>query len=240
MYHQLAKYYDRIYARKDYAAEARRLSKIARRRITGRRGCLLEVACGTGRHLAAFRRYFEVAGVDGSPEMLAVARRRLGRSVPLIRGDMRTFRLPRRFDVVVCLFSAIGYMTTRGDRDKALANFYRHLAPGGVALVEGWVLPERWRKRNMHLDVYDGSDVKIARVSRSSRRGNLSEIEMQYLIAEPGKPLRHVIERHRQPLVSAPDMLRSFRKAGFRSSAILSGPYTDRGLYIGVRPLNSR
>ena len=63
---------------------------------------------------------------------------------------------------------------------------------------------------------------------------------MHYLVGQPGKPVRHWVERHRIPLVSAEEMLRSFRKAGFRAGAILSEPYRDRGLYLGVRPTPAR
>jgi SAM-dependent methyltransferase len=236
MYGELAPYYDRIYSGKDYDREARQLVRISRRFRGGLGTTLLDVGCGTGRHLERFRRAFAVEGVDVSPAMLSVARRRLGRGVRLTRGDMRTFDLGRRFDVLVCLFSAIGYMTGRADRDRAIANFFRHVAPGGVALVEGWVRPSRWRGDSVSLLTYEDPGCKIARVSHAIRRGDSSVVELQYLIAEPGRAIRRASEVHRQALVEPKEMLASFRRAGFRSRAILSGPYRDRGLYIGLRP----
>lgn len=236
IYDELAEYYDRIYAGKNYADETRRLVHIARK-FMGRRGrTLLDVGCGTGRHLELFRREFTVAGVDVSPAMLSIARRRLGRGVPLTRGDMRTFRLGHTFDVVVCLFSAIGYLNRKADRDRAIANLIRHVAPGGVALVEGWVRPSRWRGDSISLDSYDGPDCKVARVTHAFRRAGFSVLDMRYLIAEPRRPVRYYAEEHHQALVDSKDMLDSFRRAGFRSRVILSGPYRDRGLYVGVRP----
>ena len=70
---------------------------------------LLDVACGTGRHLEYLRSSFETEGVDADDAMLDVARARL-RDVPLSVGDMRDLDLGRRFDVVTCLFSAIGFV----------------------------------------------------------------------------------------------------------------------------------
>ena len=236
LYDDLAVYYDRIYAGKDYAADARRLRQIARRYLRRPGRTLLDVACGTGRHLAEFRRHFRVEGVDVSAPMLRVARRALGRGVPLHRADMRSFRLGRRFDVVVCLFSAIGYLTTRRDRDRALQRFYDHVEPGGVLLVEGWVRPARWRGDGAHLQTYDGPDTKIARVTSTQRSAGISRLEMHYLIGEPGRSVRHVVERHTNALVEPSDMLASFRAAGFRARVLLAGPYRDRGLYIGMRP----
>jgi SAM-dependent methyltransferase len=237
LYGDLAEYYDRIYARKDYAAEAKRLRTIARRYLRRPGRSLLDVACGTGQHLAEFRKYFDVAGVDLSPEMLRVARRKLGPEVPLDRGDMRSFALGRQFDVVVCLFSAIGYLTTRRDRDRALRRFFEHVSPGGVLLVEGWIRPSRWRRSGIHLQTYDGADAKIARVTLSSRTGAITRLEMHYLIAEPGRPVRHLAERHVNALVDSEEMLGSFRRAGFRGRILLGKAYRDRGLYVGVRPV---
>ncbi len=236
LYGDLAAFYDRIYHFKDYETEASDLLRLAKRFLKRRPQSLLDVGCGTGRHLAEFARYLSVRGVDRSPEMLRVARQRLGPSVPLVRGDMRRFDLKTTVDVVTCLFSAVAYLDSRGDRDKAFANFYRHLVPGGVVLVEGWVLPSRWRGTSVSLDTFEDHDTKIARVASARRDGNYSVVEFQFLIGERGKGIRHFSETVRNPLVPANEMLSSFRRAGFRARVLLGGPYRDRGLYVGVRP----
>ncbi|MGA9855366.1 MAG: class I SAM-dependent methyltransferase [Gammaproteobacteria bacterium] len=236
---ELAAYYDGIYHFKDYPKEARELRRLAARYLGRRPRSLLDVGCGTGTHLAEFRKTVSVAGVDLSPDMLRVARRRLGKDARLVRGDMRWFSLDVRFDVVTCLFSAIAYMETRRDRDRAIANFYRHLNPGGVALVEGWVLPERWRGRGGDLVTYEDRGVRVARMTSSRREGNDSVVEYQFLVGERGKPIRHFTEVDRNPLVRAEDMLGSFRRAGFRARVLLSGQYRNRGLYVGVRSVGS-
>ena len=237
LYHALAPFYDRIYSAKGYRIEVDRLIALARRTIGRAPRSLLDVGCGTGRHLAEFRRRIpEVAGVDLSAEMLREARGRLPRDVVLRQGDMRSFRLPRTYDVVVCLFSAIGYLLRRADRDRAVANFFRHVSPGGVVLVEGWVRPEAWRPGTLHLLAYDGPDAKVARLSSSSRSGGISTIQMHYLVGVPGAPVRHLVEHHRNALIPPEEMLGSFRRAGFRARVDLRGRYRERGLYIGERP----
>ncbi len=239
LYGKLADYYDWIYHFKDYSKEAREVVRLASRYLGRRPQSLLDVGCGTGTHLAEFRKKLSVAGVDLSPDMLRVARRRLGKGVRLVRGDMRRFSLDARFDVVTCLFSAIAYMQTRPDRDLAIANFWRHLNPGGVALVEGWVLPERWRGTSVDLDTHEDRDTRVARVASAWREGDRSAVEFQWLVAERGKRIRHFAGIERNPLVEAEDMLGSFRRAGFRARVLLTGPYRDRGLYVGVRPASA-
>src|SRR5271169_4197813 len=96
LYEAHADLQDQIYSGKDYVGEAQHLAALARRYHPAAR-TLLDVACGTGCHLESFRESFSVEAGDASPAMLAIARRRLGRSVRLTRADMRTFDRRREF-----------------------------------------------------------------------------------------------------------------------------------------------
>ena len=116
MFHELAALYDSTYATKDYRGECRRLRALVDASASGPAKRWLDVACGTGRHLEILRRNYDVAGVDLSPDMLRLARKRLP-GIRLVLGDMRTFDLRERFDVITCLFSAIGHL--RSERDLA-------------------------------------------------------------------------------------------------------------------------
>ena len=91
MYSKVARIYDLLYTGtgiKDYPAESDALHAIIQDASPGAR-TLLDVACGTGAHLEILRRWYDVEGVDLSPEMLEVARARLA-EVPLHVADMRT------------------------------------------------------------------------------------------------------------------------------------------------------
>lgn len=236
LYGPLARFYDRIYAGKDYAGEAAEIRRRALRTVGPGPRTLLDVACGSGRHLELLRRRFTVRGVDASAPMLREARRRLGPKVPLHRADMRTYRARPPVDVLVCLFSAIGYLPTPRDRRLAFRSFFESLRPGGVAFIEGWLTPQAFLGRSIHLQTYDGTEAKIARLSRSLRRGGFSHIEMDYLVLEPGRPARRYHEVHRQPLVAPRQMLAELRSAGFDATVDLSGRWAQRGLYTARRP----
>src|SRR5437763_1233700 len=61
------------------------------------RGRTLELACGTGRNLPFYRPDVELTGIELSPEMLAIARRRaerLGHRAELRGGDAQALDLP--------------------------------------------------------------------------------------------------------------------------------------------------
>ncbi|HYB78902.1 MAG TPA: methyltransferase domain-containing protein [Thermoplasmata archaeon] len=236
MYGELAKYYDLECSRKDYSGEVRRLEELARR--FGRSGgkSWLDVACGTGRHLEILRRRHACVGVDASPEMLRVARRRLP-GVHLVRGDMRTFRLGRRFDVVSCLFSAVAHLGSERDLASAFANFARHLRPGGVAMVEPWILPSRAKPGHLHLLTRESPAVTLVRLAQSHVHGRRTVIQYRYLIAEPGRGIQYLEETNRGLMVDALRLQGLMRRAGLRPRFLSRGFTSDRGLLLGVKPL---
>ncbi len=96
--------------------------------------CVLEVGCGTGRNfrhlVAAVGTTGEIVGVDFTPAMLAVARRRCQRqgwrNVQLLEHDAASYELPAPVDGV--LFS-LSYAVMPNHR-QALHNAWRHLRPG--------------------------------------------------------------------------------------------------------------
>src|SRR5262245_40271295 len=120
MFSQTARYYDTIYlAMHDYRSEADTLTAFIHqyRRSTGHR--LLDVACGTGLHLSYLKHRFQVEGLDLDEQLLTIARQR-NPEVSLHHADMVDFALGRTFDVVTCLFSALGYVKTLENLSRAV------------------------------------------------------------------------------------------------------------------------
>jgi len=234
MYERSADIYDLVHrARgKDYAAEAIQVAREVRARNPGATS-LLDVACGTGGHLLHLRTDFSVAGVELDPSMLEVARRHLP-DVELHEGDMRTFDLGRRYDAVTCLFSAVGYLLRREDLDLAMAAMARHLAPGGVLVVEPWFHPDQWFDGHVVADAANEPDLAVARVSRSTRDGILSRFEFHYAVARPAG-IDTFVEPHVMGLWTAEEYGVAMQSTGL---AVEHDPVglIGRGLFIGVAP----
>ncbi len=127
----LARVYDAIMADIDYGGWADFvLSYAADLGLRPRRA--LDLACGTGnltRELIAAG--LTVTGLDGSAPMLAVAAERLP-GVTLVQGDLRTFGLLERFELITCVFDSLNNLTEDGDLRRALERMAAHLAPGGL------------------------------------------------------------------------------------------------------------
>ena len=234
VYELSADVYDLIHRAqgKDYAAEAAQVSQEVRARKADA-ASLLDVACGTGGHLLHLKDDFSVGGVELDPAMLEVARRRLP-DVALHAGDMRTFDLGRRYDAVTCLFSAVGYMLRREDLDLAMATMARHLAPGGVLIVEPWFHPDQWFDGHVVADAANEVDVAVARVSRSTRDGNTSRFEFHYAVARPER-VDTFIEPHVMGLWTIEEYRAAMQSTGL---AVDHDPVglIGRGLFIGVAP----
>jgi SAM-dependent methyltransferase len=234
MYIRMAEIYDVIYAKKDYAGEARTLHGVidhcARTPRRDRR-TLLDVACGTGVHLSHLREWYSVEGIELSPWMLDVARRRLP-DVPLHQYDMRHFDLGRRFDAVTCLFSAIGYMRSVSELRRAIGTMARHVLPGGLVIVEPWLTPDSFIDGHLHVDVAEGNGLKIARVGVSRRDGDVSVLEMHHMVAS-ASGVERFFERHDVRLFTHEQYLSAFVAAGLIAVFDAEG-LTGRGLYVGL------
>ena len=109
----------------------------------------LDLCCGTGSLLKlACEAGFEAVGLDLSRHQLAHARRNAP-NAKLVRADVRSFSLPRTFDVVTCLFDSLNYLTTKKSLERAFRNARRHLSDGGLFAfdmntLEG--LRTQWRR----------------------------------------------------------------------------------------------
>jgi ubiquinone/menaquinone biosynthesis C-methylase UbiE len=232
-YTKSARFYDAIYSFKDYEAEVEKLYAFIQQYTNRDCQTLLDVATGTGAHLPFLRKYYTVEGLDLSPGMLDVARQRLP-DVAFHQASMVDFNLGKQFDVVTCLFSAIGYLLTIEDLNQTLRTFAKHLKDGGVAVIEPWLDPSVYKTDTVHATFVDEPDLKISRMVRSEREGDISVMPMHYMVATPEEGVVHFVENHRLRLFTPDQYLSAIWQAGFTAHIIGDG-LTNRGLYVGVK-----
>lgn len=221
--------YDLVYGDKRYADEAARIDEIVRYSYASAR-TLLDVGCGTGRHLEHLSSRYGVEGMDASPDLLEGARRRLP-DVPLHVGDMRSFSLGRSFDVVTCLFGALGYTRTEDGMRAAVGAMAAHIGEDGLLVIEPWLTPERWRDGTVTLDVAEDRDVKVARACVSERVGDVSRLVFTYLVAS-SSGAESFTEVHELGLFSAEVMIDAVSSTGLVPSWDEEG-ISGRGLLLG-------
>ncbi|HLI72313.1 MAG TPA: class I SAM-dependent methyltransferase [Acidimicrobiales bacterium] len=215
---------------KDYAREADAILELIRDRAPGATS-LLDVACGTGRHLEHFARHLRCEGVDRDAGMLELAKKRCP-EVPFTRADMTDFDLGRRFDAVVCLFSTVGHLLTTERLGAAVQAMARHLSADGVLIVEPWFQPAQWMDGYLSLVSVDLPDLKVARLSISGRRGNIAELDFHYLVGAHAD-VDAFVEHYELALFTWEEYRAAFERAGLVPEVDEHG-LTGRGLVVGV------
>lgn len=230
MFSKSAKYYDAIYAFKDYAGESERLEALIHSRAP-QAHTLLDVACGTGMHISQLKRWFGCEGLDLDASLLAVAREH-NPEVPFHQGDMITFSLGKQFDVVTCLFSAIGYCADTICLDKCVAAMARHLNPKGLLIIEPWITPEHFKAGHLGSLFVDKDDLKVARFNLSRVEGNRAIMDFHYLIGTP-EGIHYEVEEHRTTLFTGEQYQSAIQRAGLEVEFDAEG-LMGRGLYVGL------
>jgi SAM-dependent methyltransferase len=131
-----AKHYDAAYATKQDLVDLPFYIDLAK--ASG--GPVLEIACGTGRVLLPIAREgIAIEGVDNSLPMLRILkshiekeRSGIRRRVTLHEGDMRDFRLRKKFPLVIIPFRPLQHMYTVDDQLRALTTAAFHLTKEGI------------------------------------------------------------------------------------------------------------
>jgi len=107
-------------------------------------GPVLELGCGSGRILfPTAEAGIEIVGLDGAPAMLSVCRAKLARQpasvqarIELVEGDMRRFKLGRKFALVTLPFRPFQHLLTVADQLDCLAAIRDHLAERGRLIFD--------------------------------------------------------------------------------------------------------
>jgi ubiquinone/menaquinone biosynthesis C-methylase UbiE len=100
-------------------------------------GYILDLACGTGRHLIPLsQQEFNMVGLDVSAKLLKIAKQRW-REVQLVRGDMRFLPFkPQAFAAAISMDTSFGYLPSEHDDGVSLAELRRTLLQEGVLVVD--------------------------------------------------------------------------------------------------------
>jgi SAM-dependent methyltransferase len=133
---RIARFFDAEYA--EYEDDLPVLLALAQRT----QAPLLELGCGTGRVLAPLAEAgFEIHGIDSSPAMLEIARRKVeaagaGRRVRLIQGDFAKGLEKGRYRFAFALMNTFLHLQDQAGQLAALDAWHDALGPGGLLLID--------------------------------------------------------------------------------------------------------
>jgi SAM-dependent methyltransferase len=230
-YEHSAHLYDLMYVRRDYTTTAEEIHAIGRE-LLPRGKDLLDVGCGTGRHLEVLGNSYRGEGLDINPMMLELTHARCPQ-IPLHEADMRTFALDRSYDVVTCLFSAIGHVETAAAMRRSIERMAAHLRSPGLLIVEPWFTPENFWDGHLAANFQMESETKLAWMYRQRRDDLMAVLDIHYLVGGEGQP-EYIRERQDLGLFTPEEMKEAFVTIGldvdYRESDVW-----NRGLYVARR-----
>ena len=220
-----------LYPHRD-RAEARRAVRLLRSATgLGPGTRVLDVGCGSGRHLAEFLRIgYRSTGLDLSPTMLEAARNALP-VCGLVRGDMRC--LPFRtasFDVVTSYFTSFGYFDREDDDLRVLVEARRLLVRGGWYLLD-FLNAAAVVARLKREDRRTVSGVDVVQERRLTDDGRIIEKRIR-IEAHDNAPTREFVERVR--LYRPEDLDAMLARAGLTPGPVFGG--YDRSPYSPASP----
>lgn len=238
MYNESYDYYDLFYYWKNYKKEADKVIEIIDKydaifKKKTKSQTLLDIGCGTGEHHRYMKRYFSIDGLDIKNGFLGIAKKK-NPECNYYEGDMINFSLDKKYDIIISLFSSIAYVKTTYNLHKSIRCFYRHLNPSGLLIIEPWFTPDAWIKNKITTNNIDKDHIKICRMTKSSREGNISIMDMNYLIGSKTQGIQYIREEHQMGLFTVDDMKKSFTDNGFNVEYNAKG-ISDRGVYIGKK-----
>ena len=234
-YERLAKYYDMVRRPEDYESQAKILKRLISRYNGSRGKALLDVGCGTGGHLKHLVGNFDCTGLDLHEGMLRIAREKVPEA-RFSRANMIDFRIGRKFDIILCMYSTICLVKTYRNLERAIRNFSSHLRRGGIVIIESDSFsPSGSPLPYMNLVTAGSSDTKIAKLEYYQRRGNVLVEREDYLVAERGKGIKHYADLQYAGMFGLRKTMRVMLRAGLDPIFLEGALRRDVGLLIGTK-----
>jgi len=198
------RYYDIIYADKDYEKECDFLEEIFQKYSKFETRSILDGGCGTGGHaIPLAKRGYEVTGVDFSEEMIGVAREKAsknGSNIDFNLMDLRKLHLNKKFDACISMFTVVGYIVENEDVEKVFRNIRKHLKPHSLFLFDFWYGPAVLHIRpSSRIKIAKKDDMQVIRFAepRLNTLLHLCEVKYSLIVTRKKKIIDEAEETHR-------------------------------------------
>jgi ubiquinone/menaquinone biosynthesis C-methylase UbiE len=164
-------------------------------RIVHNGGAALELACGTGRLLVPFLRdHIDVEGVDASPEMLDICRRKAAAAgvTPVLHQQlMQELELRRRFRTIYIPAQSFQIVVDRVDAVQVLVRSREHLEPDGefiVTLGRTWneSATDGMERLTRNATRPDGVVARVYSLTRTFPAERIQELRLRFEIVSNG------------------------------------------------------
>jgi SAM-dependent methyltransferase len=236
-----SQYYNLLYKDKDYSNEFQYVLSIINSLPPPPHGnSLLDIGCGTGKHLKFFQDSgYAVAGVDSSFEMLNEARQYLGPDADLLCAKASEFKINKRFNIITSLFHVMSYQTETSEFEKVLINVSSHLVSGGLFLFDFWYGPAVLSDPPViRIKRLEDTKIKITRLAEPVMHYNENVVDINFELFIEQKAMNSFVklnEVHKMKYFFLPELKYFSKKAGLSFvdsyNWLTKDPLSDKSWY---------
>lgn len=131
------KYYHLLYKNRDYLEATNFIDNLLKKIHHTKKSYFLDLACGSGRHsIYLNKKGFKVDGIDLSEKSLIKAHKHQSKTLQFKQDDMRSFVANEKYDVILNLFTSIGYFEDKNDNLKVFQNIDKSLKKNGYFIID--------------------------------------------------------------------------------------------------------
>lgn len=217
-----ANYYNLLYRDKNYKEEVEYINSLVKQSGIEPHS-LIDLGCGTGQHLFEFEKLgFEVTGMDLSEEMIAIAKLEAtnrASSAKFYSGDIRTFTIDSKFQVVISLFHVMSYQTSNDDLERAFRTAKELLSPEGLFIFDCWYGPAVLTDRpTVRIKNLENEAIRVKRSSIPSLDLNRNVVNVEFNVHIENKnslEINEVNEMHMMRYLFYPEIEKLAKEYGF-------------------------
>jgi SAM-dependent methyltransferase len=208
-----SKYYNLLYKEKNYVNEFNYINNIIKANIVSfcKNISILDIGCGTGRHLRLFKDAgYTVFGIDLSESMLFEARKTLNQEENLICDSASNFNFHIKFDVVISLFHVMSYQIETEELESVFKNIKKHLADNGLFIFDFWYGPAVLSDPpTVRIKRFEDEEIKITRIAEPVMHYNENIVDVNYEMILEDKRMhffKKIIETHKMRYLFLPEI----------------------------------
>lgn len=228
IFFEYANYYDIFYQHKNYKKETEFITQLINKHLCSKiknkkNLCLLDMGCGTGNHILHLLKYgYSLTGLDSSPQMLSAAAKKMPKYFDknnLICGRMQDFDLHKKFDIIISMFSSIGYIIDKKSILQMLNNVARHMHPESLFIFDFWqksAVINQYKLTKNKTFLFRGNLLQRASKTQLFPSINVCSVKYECTLRCKGNLVKNFEEEHIVRYFSLIEMQRLLKKSGLK------------------------
>ncbi len=217
-----SKYYNLLYKDKNYKEEFDYIHGIIKNYCTKECKTILDIGCGTGKHLSFFKNAgYSVSGIDSSESMINEAKKCLGQEKDLICCEASQFKTDKKYDIIISLFHVMNYHTENKELDFVFRKVSENLHDGGLFIFDFWYGPAVLMDPPvLRIKKLEDEEIKITRRAESAMHYSKNIVAVNFEILVEDKKNHNfetIKETHKMRYFFLPEIEILAQKAGLKN-----------------------